>query len=129
MEQCPNKMEKFLDTANEVLDSMKKEQEETKTLIVKEQSLMSGIKNTLLVIIIAAIGWAMRVEVAIADRPTYEKVVSGKDAVTVHRLSTDNIEKISRVLADSLEQLIEIKSYNKDYLEKVIEIYKVGEKN
>ena len=129
MKQCPNKMEKFLDTANEVLDSMKKEQEETKTLIVKEQSLMSGIKNTLLVIIIAAIGWAMRVEVAIADRPTYEKVVSGKDAVTVHRLSTDNIEKISRVLADSLEQLIEIKSYNKDYLEKVIEIYKVGEKN
>lgn len=129
MEQCPNKMEKFLDTANEVLDSMKKEQEETKTLIVKEQSLMSGIKNTLLVIIIAAIGWAMRVEVAIADRPTYEKAVSGKDAVTVHRLSTDNIEKISRVLADSLEQLIEIKSYNKDFLEKVTEIYNVGGKN
>lgn len=119
MNQLENKMEDFLISASEVLANIKKEQTEAK-------KLLSTLKGIAVVICIALIGWMMRVEVGLAERPVSNATVSKKDAIAVHMLNAANIENISKVLTPDCAKIERIKQLNYDYVRMVETIYNLN---
>jgi hypothetical protein len=119
-------MEDFMDSAGQILESIKQEQDHAKKIQLEAKKLISTLKTFFLVFGLAVVGWAIRMEVNVANRPTYNEVVSRKDAITVHQLNTTNIERIAAVLSDTTTNMELIKKYNDNYMWMVENIFNIN---
>jgi len=119
-------MEDFISSTEKILENIKEEQNGARKLQSEAKKLISTLKTFLLVFGIAIVGWAIRIEVSMANRPTFNEIVSKKDAITVQRLNTANIERIAALLSDTTSDMEMIKRYNENYIWMVENIYNLN---
>lgn len=130
MNQCEQKMDEFLDLASDTIKEIKKTQESATNVVnmansavLEMKKIFNLIKWMFAIFAIALISEVVRLETTLANKPNKNEVVTTEDAVTVHMLNVDNIQKISNTLTnDPLKQDL-IESFNIRYMEMVKNIY------